>query len=64
MQMLIRFSSILLVIIAIVETSFVKLDQNGYENVLIRIADDVSSADCLQTISNLKVCLVYLGFFD
>lgn len=60
MQMLVRFSSILLVIVAIVETSFVKLDQNGYENVLIRIADDVSSVDCLQTISNLKVCVVYL----
>lgn len=58
MQMLVRFSSILLVIVAIVETSFVKLDQNGYENVLIRIADDVSSVDCLQTISNLKVCVV------
>ncbi|XP_046463087.1 calcium-activated chloride channel regulator 1-like [Daphnia pulex] len=58
MQMLVRFSSILLVIIVIVETSFVKLDQNGYENVLIRIADDVSSADCLQTISNLKVMLL------
>jgi hypothetical protein len=64
MQMLVRFSSILLVIVAIVETSFVKLDQNGYENVLIRIADDVSSVDCLQTISNLKVCLAYLLFFD
>jgi hypothetical protein len=60
MQMLVRFSSILLLIVAIVETSFVKLDQNGYENVLIRIADDVSSVDCLQTISNLKVCVVYL----
>lgn len=56
--MFVRFSILLLVIIAIVETSFVKLDQNGYENVLIRIADDVSSVDCLQTISNLKVCNV------
>ena len=51
--------SILLVTIAIVDTSFVKLDQNGYENVLVRIADDVPSADCLQTISNLQVCISF-----
>ncbi len=57
MQVLVRFSILLVIIVAIVETSFVKLDQNGYENVLIRIADDVPSADCLQTISNLQVCI-------
>jgi hypothetical protein len=49
--------SILLIITAVVDASFVKLDQNAYENILVRIADDIPSIDCIQTITNLQVCI-------
>ena len=51
------FSALLIVSLntVVIDSSFVKLDQNGYENVLVRIADDVQSADCIQTITNLQV---------
>lgn len=35
--------------------SFISLGQQGYENVLVRISDDVPSALCLNTIANVQV---------
>ena len=53
----VSFSALLIISLntVVIDSSFVKLDQNGYENVLVRIADDVQSADCIQTITNLQV---------
>lgn len=53
----VSFSALLIISFntIVIDSSFVKLDQNGYENVLVRIADDVQTADCIQTITNLQV---------
>lgn len=53
----VSFSALLIISLntIVIDSSVVKLDQNGYENVLVRIADDVQSADCIQTITNLQV---------
>ncbi len=35
--------------------SFVTLGQQGYDNLLVQISDDVPSVNCLEIISNLQV---------
>ncbi|KAI9559833.1 hypothetical protein GHT06_013840 [Daphnia sinensis] len=40
-----------------VGSSFIKLGQQGYENVIVRIGDDVPSTDCVKIIDRIQVMM-------
>lgn len=47
-----------------VGSSFIKLGQQGYENVVVRVNDDVPSTDCVKIIDRIQVGIDYIQYSE